>query len=139
MNIRFTSFLAGAALLVAGAAFAHHGTAISYDGDKSITVSGTVTKFVWANPHGQLFWDATEDGKTTSWGGELHSIGLMTRAGWTRNFIKPGDTVKVTGHPSRVGTPYMVVTQININGKDYFRDIPDNAQAPEGAATPQPR
>lgn len=126
MNIRIVSFLAGVAMLTAGAAFAHHGTAISYDDKKSITISGTVTKFVWANPHGQLFWDATEEGKTTAWGGELHSIGLMTRAGWSRNFIKPGDTVAVTGHPSRVGTPYMVVTSLKINGKDYFRDIPDN-------------
>ena len=126
MNIRFVSFLAGVAMLVAGAAFAHHGTAISYDDKKSVTISGTVTKFVWANPHGQLFWDATADGKTTAWGGELHSIGLMTRAGWNRNFIKVGDTVAVTGHPSRVGTPYMVVTSLMLNGKEYFRDIPDN-------------
>ena len=126
MNIRFVSFLAGVAMLVGGAAFAHHGTAISYDDKKSVTVSGTVTKFVWANPHGQLFWDATEDGKTQQWGGELHSIGLMTRAGWNRNFIKVGDKVAVTGHPSRVGTPYMVVTSLTLNGKEYFRDIPDN-------------
>jgi hypothetical protein len=132
MNIRVVSFLAGVTLLAASAAaFAHHGTAISYDDKKSITVSGKVTKFVWANPHGQLFWDATEEGKTTAWGGELHSIGLMTRAGWNRNFIKVGDTVAVTGHPSRVGTPYMVVTSININGKDYFRDIPDNLLPPQ--------
>src|SRR5687768_5124227 len=126
MNIRIVSFLAGVALLVGGAAFAHHGTAISYDDKKSVTISGTVTKFVWANPHGQLFWDATADGKSTAWGGDLHSIGLMTRAGWNRNFIKAGDTVSVTGHPSRVGTPYMVVTSLMLNGKEYFRDIPDN-------------
>ena len=127
MNSRTVSFLAGAALLVAGAAFAHHGTAISYDGDKVLTLTGTVTKFVWANPHGQLFWEATEGGKTVTWGGELHSIGLMTRAGWSRTFIKAGDVVAVTGHPSRVGTPYMVVTTIKVNGKEYFRDQPDTA------------
>jgi hypothetical protein len=128
MNSRIVSFLAGACLLAAGAAFAHHGTAISYDGDKVISVTGTVTKFVWANPHGQLFWDVTEGGKTVAWGGELHSIGLMTRAGWSRNFIKVGDVVTVTGHPSRAGTLYMVVTTIKVNGKEYFRDQPDTAQ-----------
>ncbi len=126
MNVRIVSFLAGVAMLVAGAAFAHHGTAISYDDKITVTRTGAVTKFVWSNPHGQLFWDVVEDGKTTPWGGELHSIGLMTRAGWSRNFIKPGDTVSVTGHPSRVGTPFMVVTSLKLNGKEYFRDIPDN-------------
>jgi hypothetical protein len=128
MKSRIVLFLAGASLLLAGAAFAHHGTNISYDGDKLVTVSGKVTKFVWANPHGQLFWDATVDGKTVTWGGELHSIALMTRAGWTRNLIKVGDTVAVTGHPSRAGTPYMVVTTVNLNGKEYFRDLPDQTQ-----------
>jgi hypothetical protein len=128
MKSRIVLFLAGATLLLTGIVSAHHGTNISYDGDKLVTVSGKVTKFVWANPHGQLFWDATVDGKNVTWGGELHSIALMTRAGWTRNLIKVGDTVAVTGHPSRAGTPYMVVTAVVLNGKEYFRDLPDQTQ-----------
>ncbi len=124
MKIRIVCFLASAALLLGGAAFAHHGTNVSYDRDNPVTVEGTVTKFVWANPHGQLFWDATEDGKTVPWGGELHSIGLMTRAGWTRDFVKPGDQVTITGNPSRAGTKYMVVLEIVLNGESYMRDLP---------------
>ncbi len=124
MQIRIVCVLASAALLLGGAAFAHHGTKVSYDSDNPVTVKGTVTKFVWANPHGQLFWDATEDGKTVPWGGELHSIGLMTRAGWTKDFVKPGDQVTITGNPSRAGTKYMVVLEIILNGESYFRDLP---------------
>jgi hypothetical protein len=125
MKGRILVVLVCATLMTAGAAFAHHGTNISYDGDKVVTVKGTVTKYVFANPHGQLLWDATEDGKTVQWGGELHSIALLTRAGWTRDLVKVGDTVEVTGHPSRAGTPYMVVTKVVLNGKEYFRDLPD--------------
>ena len=124
MKIRIVCFLASAALLLAGAAFAHHGTNISYDRDNPVTVTGKVTKYVWANPHSQLFWDATEDGQTVPWGGELHSIGLLTRSGWTRDFLKPGDEITVTGNPSRAGTKYMVVLELVLNGKSYFRDLP---------------
>ena len=119
-----SAFVVG--LFLAGStAYAHHGTAVAYDPNKEVTVAGTVTQFVWANPHGQLHWDAKgPDGKVVNWGGELHSIALMTRAGWNKNIIKAGDTVEVTGHPSRAGTPYMVVTTVKINGKEYFRDLP---------------
>jgi hypothetical protein len=114
-------------LLGAGSAFAHHGTAISYDNDKLVTVKGSVSEFVWANPHGQIHWDVKEpDGKVVAWGGELHSIALMTRAGWNKNIVKAGDEVTVTGHPSKFGTPYMVVTAIVLGGKEYFRDLPQN-------------
>lgn len=114
-------FLAGA-----GAAFAHHGTNVSYDPTKETSLTGVVTKYVWANPHSQMFFEVKgPDGKVVTWGGELHSIGLLTRAGWTRNTIKPGDTVIVRGNPSRAGTPYMVVLEVVLNGKSYFRDLPE--------------
>jgi hypothetical protein len=123
----FTLAVLGAILLASGSAFAHHGTAISYDNDKLITEKGKVTEFVWANPHGQLHWDVPgSDGKVVSWGGELHSIALMTRAGWNKNIVHAGDEVTVTGHPSKFGTPYMVVTSIVLGGKEYFRDLPQN-------------
>src|SRR5262249_35188188 len=51
---------------------AHHGSGISYDMSKSITLSGTVTEFVWSNPHCQLFFDVKDDkGNIVHWGGEL--------------------------------------------------------------------
>lgn len=114
-------------LVGTSSALAHHGTPSSYDPKKTVTVSGTVSKFVWANPHGQLHWSVKDQaaGKVVTWGGELHSIGLMTKAGWNRNIIKVGDQVTVSGHPSRAGTPVMVVTEVVLNGKSYFRDLPE--------------
>jgi hypothetical protein len=114
----------GALLAGAGAA-AHHGTNASYDPKKELTLTGVVTRYVMVNPHGQLFFDVKgQDGKVVSWGGELHSIGLLRRSGWTRETLKPGDTVSVRGFPSRAGTPFMVVQEVVINGKSYFRDLP---------------
>lgn len=120
------ALLVSAGMLLAGtAASAHHGTNASYDPTKETTLTGVVTKFLMLNPHGQLFWDVkSADGKVVSWGGELHSIALLRRSGWSRDTLKAGDTVTVRGYPSRAGTPFMVVQEVVINGKSYFRDLP---------------
>jgi len=112
-------------LLASAVALAHHGTNASYDPKKEVTLTGVVTKFIMVNPHGQLFFDVKgPDGRAVTWGGELHSIGLLRRSGWTRDTLKPGDAVSVRGYPSRAGTPFMVVQEVVINGKSYFRDLP---------------
>jgi hypothetical protein len=111
--------LAGADLL------AHHGTNASYDPTKEVTLTGMVTKFLMVNPHGQLHFAVKgPDGTVVTWGGELHSIALLRRAGWSRDTVKPGDIVSVRGYPSRAGTPFMVVQEVVVNGKSYFRDLP---------------
>jgi hypothetical protein len=125
------TYLAGLVVAVAfcaasTVALAHHGTNVSYDPTKEVTLTGVVTKFVMANPHGQLFFDVKgSDGKVVSWGGEMHSIGLMRRAGWSRDTVKAGDTIVVRGFPSRAGAPFMVVQEVVLNGKSYFRDLPE--------------
>jgi hypothetical protein len=124
-RILVATVAAGVGLFLTSGALAHHGTNASYDPRKEVTITGVVTKFVMANPHGQLFWDvAGPDGKAVTWGGELHSIALLRRSGWTRDTVKPGDTVSVRGYPSRAGTPFMVVQEVVVNGKSYFRDLP---------------
>jgi hypothetical protein len=127
MRRTFLAFAAGVAVLLASAApLAHHGTNASYDPKKETTLTGVVTKFIMMNPHGQLFFDVKgADGKVVSWGGELHSIGLLRRSGWRPDTLKPGDTVSVRGYPSRAGTPFMVVQEVVLNGTSYFRDLPE--------------
>ena len=115
-----------AVCLGSASAVAHHGTNASYDPTKEVTLSGVVTKFIWSNPHSQLHFDVKgPDDKVVSWGGEMHSIGLLRRAGWSRDTVKPGDAVAVRGYPSRAGTPFMVVQEVVVNGKAYFRDLPE--------------
>src|SRR5436189_5575422 len=90
-------------LLLSTSVLAHHGSGISYDMSKSITLSGTVTEFVWSNPHCQLFFDVKDDnGKIVHWGGELGSPTALQNAGYNRKVFKAGDQVTVTGRPSKV-------------------------------------
>jgi hypothetical protein len=91
-------------LALATAVFAHHGTA-NYETGKTITVKGTVTDFQFVNPHVQIFWDAKDDaGTTQKWQGELTSPNRLTRAGWSKNSIKPGDTITISGYPTKSGS-----------------------------------
>jgi hypothetical protein len=86
--------------------FAHHGTPGSYDQTKTITIKGTITSFVWRNPHVQIYFDSTDDkGNLVHWGGETNSPNVLGRGGWTRTSLKPGDEVTITLHPSLAGAP----------------------------------
>jgi hypothetical protein len=91
-------------LALAPMAFAHHGTA-NYDTDKSITVKGTVTNFEFVNPHVQIYWEAKDDsGTAQKWQGELTSPNRLTRVGWTKSSIKPGDAIIISGYPTKSGS-----------------------------------
>jgi hypothetical protein len=97
---------AGVVLVICASLFAHHGTGISYDEKKEITLTGTVTGFRWNNPHAQLYFDVKdESGKVIPWAAELNSPGVLSREGWTRNKFKPGDVITITVNPSKAGTP----------------------------------
>ena len=91
--------------LACGSAFAHHGSGLSYQMDKSVTVKGTVTNFRWANPHAQLYFDESKDGQVIHWAAEMNSPGVLIRDGWSKTTVKPGDVITVTMHPSRSGDP----------------------------------
>ena len=94
--------------LTAGLAplLAHHGTAASYDQNKWVTLKGTVTEFLWRNPHSALFMDVKQaDGKTVAYSIEMFSPSLMVKQGYKRTVLKTGDQVEIDVHPSLAGTP----------------------------------
>jgi uncharacterized protein DUF6152 len=102
-------FLASAAaflvLAAASPSFAHHGTA-GYDMSKTITLTGTVAKYEWSNPHIILYVDAKDDkGQLQRWSLELSAPLLMKRLGWSSTSMKPGDQIVAEAHPSRNGAP----------------------------------
>jgi hypothetical protein len=90
-------------LAVCGPLWAHHGNS-AYDEQHWVTISGTVTEFVWANPHCQIFLDVKDDkGATVNWAIESQSPGILRRNSWTRNSVKAGDQITITLAPAKNG------------------------------------
>jgi hypothetical protein len=85
--------------------FAHHGDT-AYDMGKSVTLKGTVTQYVWANPHCILLFDVTDDrGQMVPWSAETENPSSMVHYGWTKDSIKPGEQVTITVIPAKNGKP----------------------------------
>lgn len=102
----FVVLVATAALLMTAAPLVGHHGAASFDTDKEITLKGTVTEWVWANPHCFLTFDAKDDtGKVRSWVVETSNPTDMSARGWRRTSLKAGDTVTVTLQPVKSGAP----------------------------------
>ena len=100
---------------------AHHGTAASYDQKKVLAVKGTVSEFLWRNPHCALFLDVKEEsGKVVNYSIEMFSPSLMVGRGYTKNVLKRGDEVTIDVHPSLAGTPSgeCLGCRLLVNGKD---------------------
>ena len=117
------SFLAAAiiAAISATSVFAHHGTAASYDQKKTLTIKGTISQFLWRNPHTSLFVAVKDElGKTSEYAVEMWSPSLMVKQGYARTTFKAGDQITIEVHPSLVGKPVgeCLGCKIMINGKD---------------------
>jgi hypothetical protein len=81
---------------------AHHSFAAEFDANRPLTVSGTVTKLEWTNPHARLYVDEIDkEGKVVSWDFELGPPNGLMRNGWNRNSLKAGHTVTVSGFHSK--------------------------------------
>ena len=116
-------------LMACGPMLAHHGSGVSYDMKKQISMTGTVTKVQWTNPHVYIMYTVTnEDGKSVLWGAESHPPNMMTERGWTMNTLKPGDMIVITVFPSRVGTPRGLLGKVVLNGKVLLDDTGRGAQ-----------
>jgi hypothetical protein len=102
--------------------FAHHGNA-SYEYNKKVTLSGTVTDWIWANPHSWLKFDAKDEkGELKHWIIEAGNPADMSRQGWTHKSFKPGDEVTVTVILAKNGQPigrFVGSESIVLNGKPF--------------------
>jgi hypothetical protein len=106
MRVR-RSIPAAAAVLTLGLlslapAVAHHSNDPFYDSSRKVETEGTVTKFVFRNPHAFLYLDALDgQGRKVEWQVELGPPISLTKTGWTPETLKPGTVIKVVGSPSR--------------------------------------
>ncbi|HSG66067.1 MAG TPA: DUF6152 family protein [Gammaproteobacteria bacterium] len=86
-------------------ASAHHTFIAQYDPDKPVTMTGTVTRVEWTNPHARFYIDVADTaGAVTNWNFELASPNVLRRYGWTGKSLQPGDRVTVDGTLARNGT-----------------------------------
>lgn len=99
MGLNITSLVAAAALLASAAppVSAHHSFAAEFDQNKPMTLTGTVAKVNWQNPHVYVYLDVKDgDGKLTTYALECNSVNTLVHKGWTRDALKKGDKVVIS-------------------------------------------
>jgi hypothetical protein len=88
-------------LKVSGSVSAHHNPKPMYE-SSSIMLTGTITEYEWANPHSIISIAVqTDGGAVQEWHAEFLPPSDMVRAGWTKETLKPGDRVTMTGLPGK--------------------------------------
>ena len=112
---------------------AHHSFAAEYDRNRPITVTGSVTKLEWTNPHARLYVLGTDEtGKMQEWDFELGPPNGLMRNGWRRDSLKAGLKVIVEGFRSKTSTVVANARSVK---------LPDGRQVLAGSsfdpATPQ--
>ena len=90
----------------------HHSN-VAYEVTKVVTISGVVKTFDWVNPHTWLTV-AVDDGKggKVEWKCEGRAPGILSRAGWTRNILKPGEMVTVDMSPAKDGSNVSIIARV---------------------------
>ena len=130
MRMRLRIAAAGLVLLAAGMpALAHHSFAAEFDGSKPVTLTGTVTKMDWINPHAWLHMDVKgSDGRVVSWMVEGGAPNALLRRGWNKNSLPPGTTVIVQGFRARDGSNRANGRDVTLpDGKKLFIGSPVEA------------
>ena len=105
-------------------ASAHHSQS-EYDSRSKVDVEGTVTKLEWKSPHAWVYLDVTDaKGEKVNWSFELPSPVTLMRRGWTRDSLKPGDRIKVSGRRAKNFPTIALADLIKDNmGKPVFTGI----------------
>src|SRR5450759_1524132 len=92
-------------LITSVIALGHH-SAVMFDRDKEVTLTGIVKEFAFTNPHVSIQITVTaQNGTTTDWSFEAASTRGMVNAGWRKSSIRPGDKVTLVGRPLKDGRP----------------------------------
>ena len=123
--------------------FAHHGDAGRYE-DNVVVMQGTVVEMQLITPHSIIVVDVPdESGKVVRWQAEMGGRTAMIKDfGWTKDTLKPGDKITLTGRKVKSGAPYMNLTdRANVvmtdTGKEIFRTPNYGTNTPKRPALQQ--
>ncbi len=124
-----------AAGLLASSAYAHHSLSGQFDVDKSVHISGVVSKVDWMNPHCYIYVDVKQaDGSTATWRLESLPVAMMRKAGLDKKeLLGDGKPVEIDAHPARNGTPnlgYMLHIKFQDGRYVAFSKVPGEQPPP---------
>jgi hypothetical protein len=107
---------------------AHHSFAAEYDSQKPVTHKGVVTKIDWMNPHVYIYIDEKgADGKVVNWGFEGYPPNTLRRVGLSRDMLKVGDSITVTGWEAKDGSARFAGREMTWeDGRKFFVGPPSN-------------
>lgn len=107
MRSRFpaAAFVFVLGFLATAPVWAHHSFAAEYDSKQLITLNGVITKVEWTNPHIYIYIDVKEaNGDVTNWSLEGYPPNTLKRTGLSRDNLKIGDEITITGYKAKDGT-----------------------------------
>ena len=120
--------IAMAMIPLAPPARAHHSFAAEYDANDPVTLTGTVTKMAWINPHAWIYISVLKPDRTVEdWAVEAGPPGTLIRAGFTKESLAIGTVIVVNGYRAKDGA-------LRANGRDIT--LPDGRLLFVGGSAP---
>lgn len=130
--MKTASMIIVAACIILGAlpAAAHHSFATEYDRARPVSVTGTVSKVEWRNPHIWFYVDVKDErGRVTTWGFSGAPPAFLQRQGIPRDVLKVGDTVRVDGFRARDGSNNASGGKVTFaDGRSVFTASPEDVR-----------
>ena len=130
MRAKLGILVAAAGLLNSGVpVLAHHSFAAEYDANKRVTLTGTISKVEWMNPHVRFYLDVRDErGTATKWELTMGSATGLARRGWARNVLSAGDTITVDGFRARDGSLLANARLVTLkDGRQMFTGAPPDS------------
>ena len=124
----------GGVLSFCAAAFAHHGDAGRFE-ETITSLSGTVVALQLVNPHSTIILDVPDEGgNMVRWQAELTGVSGLSRSGWTKDTLKPGDRIIVSGRLTKSGAPFINLSELaRVVSADTCEQIYRSRSDPEGS------
>jgi len=115
MKIKSYVVLISLFLGAVSSSLAHHSDA-GVDMNSIVAFQGTVKEFIWTNPHAYFVVETQQNGKPVKWEVQMVGTNLLSRRGWTKSTLVPGDKVTVRAHPAQDGRSYGIMESLDKAG-----------------------